>query len=63
MWAVPSLIFGCTGLWTLIQQENVTARVVNFWTWAIMYGLSMLAFTILLIAAQINANPYEGIPA
>ena len=41
--AIPSLIFMGTGTWTLVQPENITARVVNFWTWAIMYGIGLIA--------------------
>merc|ERR1711934_1117985 len=37
--AIFSFLFMGTGLWTLLAPENNTARVVNFWVWAVTYGI------------------------
>ena len=54
--AIPSLILGMTGLWTLVQQDNAKARKVNFWSSAIIYGVGMLAFLLLLIGGTIGSS-------
>ena len=56
--AIPSLIFGGTGLWTLLKPENATARVINFWVWAVMYGIGMIVFAILLVLGTMGTGSF-----
>ena len=58
--SIFSFVFMGTGLWTLLAPENTTARVVNFWVWAIMYGIGVVAVGILVIVITFGIGDISG---
>merc|ERR1711934_141235 len=58
--AIFSFLFMGTGLWTLLAPENNTARVVNFWVWAVMYGIGIVFMAILTIMLTFGIGSFSG---
>ena len=48
------------GLWTLLAPENNTARVVNFWVWAVMYGIGIVFMAILTVMLTFGIGSFSG---
>ena len=59
--SILSFVFAGTGLWTLLAKENTTARVVNFWVWAVMYGIGIIAVAFLTIVLTFGASDVDGV--